>query len=202
MRRALEELDAAPGPDAALDLARRYAPDQLAGLAPEPGPAWIRLMDALVPVAPAHADALASARETADPRDPAPLRYRVRLALQANRASLALHHARLLHQLEPGVPEATLLLVAALRTVDARRHNAEIRRVLERQLAADPSDHVDGIEEQLVLAYLEDASQASLEAAGMLLPRLLGRAAPPPDRARRAGLEARLRALVRAMPRG
>lgn len=186
--RGLALLHDPPDEDLVQYLLTRYPnPDDLAALCPPSAEAWKLLSDALVSVAPAHADALASVRYELDPEDPAPLYVRHQLALGSGRAALALHHARLLRELVPHEAPAHLAVVAALRIFDPPRL-AEIQRALEFALerAPLPDTRARGaIEEELLRVLIDLGDEGSLTRARALVPELLSRPADRETRRRR-----------------
>jgi O-Antigen ligase len=177
-------------PDAALveHLLQRYPePDALAALCPHAAAPWRLLVDALLPVAPRHAEALAAAHQRHAPDDPAPLYVRYELAMQAGNASLALHHARLLRALVPEQAAAHLAVAASLRAFDPPRL-VEVEQALQHALreAPLPNDRARGdVEEELLRALIDLGDEASLARARVLAPALLLRPAERETRRRR-----------------
>jgi hypothetical protein len=177
-------------PDAALVeylLARYPEPEALAALCPRQATPWRLLVDALRPVAPRHADALAAAHQGHAQGDPAPLYVRYELAMQAGNPALALHHARLLRALAPEQAAAHLAVAAALRAFDPPRL-VEVEQALQYALreAPLPDDRARGdVEEELLRALIDLGDEASLVRARALAPELLARPAERETRRRR-----------------
>lgn len=192
-------------PDEALVtyLLERYPePEALAALCPADGKPWRLLVDALRPVAPRHADALAAAYQVLAPEDPAPIFVRFELAMQAGNAALALHHARMLRALAPEQAAAHLAVAAALRAFDPPRL-AEVEQALEYALreAPLPDDRARGdVEEELLRTLIDLADEASLTRARVLAPELLSRPAERETRRRRELLTRRLPEAAEAAP--
>ncbi len=188
MARGLALLHDPPDEELLEYLLERYPePDALAALCPPEPEAWHLLIDALLPVAPRHADALASARHEQAPEDPAPLYVRHRLALEANTPGLALHHARMLRALVPEHAAAHLAMAASLRAFEPPRL-AEVVQTLEYALreAPLPDDRARGdVEEELLRALIDRGDPPSLERARALVPELLRRPAERETRRRR-----------------
>ncbi len=131
-------------------------PADLAVMAPLAPAPWEHLVAGLLPVAPAHVDAVAAIRSAREPGDPIPLHYRVEASLRLQRPALALHHARLWRQLDPTDVQAHLAVVRALE-VAPRSRPVALRDALDRALAqADlPDLHLRALlEEQLLRALL------------------------------------------------
>ncbi|HWB82226.1 MAG TPA: hypothetical protein VG755_44990 [Nannocystaceae bacterium] len=154
-------------------------PAALARLTPDDPEAWTLLLEALAPVAPLHADAVAAARGQAHPDDPEVLRWRHALAVRAGNAPLALHHARLWRQLAPRDVNSNLAVARAYRAfVPARL--AEARDALELALAdgrfADLAER-GLLEQELVAALLDIGDEASVGRARKLMPELMTRPA-------------------------
>jgi hypothetical protein len=169
-------------------------PRALAALCPREGPPWRLLVDALRPVAPRHADALAAAHAEHAPDDPAPLYVRHALAMQAGNAGLALHLARLLRSSVPEQAAAHLAVAAALRTFDPPRLR-EVEQALGQALrqAPLPDDRARGdVEEELLRTLIDLGDEASLARARALAPELLSRPAERETRRRRELLARRL----------
>jgi len=177
-------------PDEALveHLLEHYpVPEALARLCPPRAEPWKTLVDALRPVAPRHADALAAARHQMAPDDPAPLYVRHALALRAGTPGLALHHARMLRALVPEQAAAHLAVAAALRAFEPPRLS-EIVQTLEFGLrdAPLPDDRARGdLEEELLRALIDQGTPASLTKARALSSELLSRPADRQTRRRR-----------------
>ena len=186
-------------------LLRRYPePRALAALCPLDGRAWRLLVDALLPVAPRHADALAAAHAEHAPDDPAPLYVRHELAMQAANASLALHHARLLRSLVPEQAAAHLAVAAALRAFDPPRL-AEVEAALQHALRGAPLADARArgdVEEELLRTLIDLGDEASLARARALVPELLSRPAERETRRRRELLARQLPADPQAPSRG
>lgn len=169
-------------------------PEALAALCPREGRPWRLLVDALRPVAPRHADALAAAHAEHDPDDPAPLYVRHELAMQAGNAGLALHLARLLRALVPEQAASHLAVAAALRRFDPPRL-PEARQALEHALRQAPlaDDRARGdVEEELLRTLVDLGDEASLAGARALAPELLSRPAERETRRRRERLTRQL----------
>jgi hypothetical protein len=162
-------------------------PAELAALCPREGGPWRLLTDALRPVAPRHADALAAAHAEHAPDDPAPLYVRHELAMQAGNAALALHLARLVRALAPEHAASHLAVAAALRAFDPPRL-PEVRQALEQALrqAPLPDERARGdVEEALLRTLVDLGDEASLARARALAPELLSRPAERETRRRR-----------------
>ncbi|MCA9654109.1 MAG: hypothetical protein KC501_29570, partial [Myxococcales bacterium] len=159
---------------------------RLAALCPPEAEPWALLAQALLPVAPRHADALAAARHAQVPGDPDPLLLRHRIALADGRAALALHHARLLRALAPEDAQAQLAVALSLRAFDPPRLG-EARDALEQALREAPlTDRARGeVEEELVRTLLDLGDAASIARARELVPDLLRRPAEREARRRR-----------------
>jgi hypothetical protein len=191
----LERLHRTPSEDLVAWLVRQYPePKTMAALAPAaPGP-WKRLVHALAKPAPAHADALAAARERTHPLDPMPLEFRSNLAVRTKQPALALHHARLMRQVAPNDPAAYLVLAQALRSFSPPR-NAEARDALEEALARPSIDdpiELGRLEQALIGVLLQLGDDASIQRAQQLLPTLLSRPASAAVRRGRAALAIRV----------
>ncbi len=156
MARGLAQLRSAPPAGFVQHLLARVPdPNELAVLAPGDPAAWQLLVHAVAEQSPAHANAMARERSLADPDDALAQRVQVRLALSSENAALALHHARLLHAIEPTSPASILLMVDALRAFSPARER-DVRDVLE---AALRSGNITDVAE---LGVLEEALLKSL----------------------------------------
>lgn len=195
MAEALERLHDPPSEALVEHVLRRYpSPAALASLCPRGSEPWRLLVDALRPLSPAHADALAAAHAAHAPDDPAPLYVRHALAMDAGNPGLALHHARLLRALVPEQAAAHLAVTAALRGFDPPRLG-EVEQALEQALrqAPLPDDRARGeLEEELLRTQLDLGDEASLRRARALVPELLSRPADRETRRRRELLARRL----------
>ncbi len=154
-------------------------PDALARLTPDDASAWELLLEALAPVAPLHADAVAAARMQAHPEDPRVLAWRHALAQNAGNAALALHHARLWRQLAPKDVSSNLAVARSYRAFTPPRL-AEARDALELALAdgrfADLAERAL-LEQELVAALLDIGDAGSIARARKLMPELMSRPA-------------------------
>lgn len=167
----------------------------LAAVAPTVAPAWQLLVDALLDVAPEHADAVAAKRALAEPEDPAPLRYRFVIAQRARNAALALHHARLWRAVDPRRAASHIAVAQALRAHDPPRL-AEAQAALDTALEeADIETYADRglIEEELVRTLIDLADEDSIARAKDLVPELLNRPASREVQRRREHLVAPLK---------
>lgn len=168
-------------------LLREYPrPDALAALTPVDPRPWRLLVDALGPVAPQHADALAAARARAAPDDPEPLRIRFALAHAARNPGLALHHARMLRQVAPRAVDAHLAVARAYGSMGtARLHDARDSLVaaLADEAFADLAER-GLLEQELLAVLLAIGDEESLARARKLVPDLLSRPASRPARRR------------------
>lgn len=167
----------------------------LAAVAPTVAPAWQLLVDALLDVAPEHADAVAAKRALAEPEDPAPLRYRFVIAQRTRNAALALHHARLWRAVDPQRAASHIAVAQALRAHDPPRL-AEAQAALDTALEeADIETYADRglIEEELVRTLIDLADEDSIARAKDLVPELLGRPASREVQRRREHLVAPLK---------
>jgi tetratricopeptide (TPR) repeat protein len=168
------------------------APEQLAGLAPDNDKAWTALARALALRSPPHARALAAARARTHPEDPEPLRLQAVLALEAKNPGLALHHARMLVQLQPKDENAH-----RLRATARFAHNTPAQ---DQAAVAELEDtHTNGrvadrgiIDELLIMGLLRLGDDGSLSRAELLLDGLLARRAKPEVRRRRKALAERV----------
>ncbi len=180
MARGLGALHEAPDPALVQWLLREYpTPASLTPLTPESSTAWRLLVDALVRVAPRHADAIAAARSRVHPSDPEPLRIRHALALHEHNAALALHHARLLHQVEPQSPAARIAMARAFRAFDPPRRDealAAIERALADEAFADLAE-LGLLEQELVEILIDIGDAPALERADTVVRQLLTRPA-------------------------
>ncbi|PRQ03485.1 hypothetical protein ENSA5_15150 [Enhygromyxa salina] len=169
------------------------APEQLATIAPDSSEAWTPLARAIARRSPAHARALASARARTHPEDPEPLRIQAQLALDADNPGLALHHARLLVQLQPNEEAAHRLRANARFKHQTRAQTeaavAELEQARLNSRIKDPAV----IDELLILGLLRLADEASLSRAEELIDGLLARRAKPAERRRRRALAERVR---------
>jgi hypothetical protein len=195
-RRALGLLRARPGEDLVRWVLRHHPePDDLALVAPEDELAWRLWVEGVIPVSARHADELAAVRSRARPEEATPLRIRSRLALARRDPVLALHHARLLHQLEPGDPSTHLAIVAALRAFSPPRHD-DARDVLELALEhASIEDPQARIREELLRTLLALGDPASVARAREISDELMRL---PAERASRRRWEALARQLEAA----
>ncbi len=162
-------------------------PEALAAVCPTEAKPWALLIDGLRTNAPAHADALAAARQRQAPQDPAPLEVRHQLALQTERPGLALHHARLLRAVVPDHAAAHLAVALSLRSFTPPRLD-QARQALEYALrdAPLPDDRARGlVEEELLRTLIDLGDEASLTRARELSPTLLARPAERQTRRRR-----------------
>lgn len=189
MKVALERLHDAPSDELrAWLLARHPDPESLAAIAPDDPDAWRRLVEALVVIAPRHADAVAAARARAHPDDPAPLQFRFELAMQAGQPALALHHARLWRQLAPAGAGPHRAVAVALRSMNPARLT-EARDALEAGLARtdlpSAADH-GALEDVLLRTLLEIGDAESRARAREVAEQLRGR---PADRQTQRGRE-------------
>ncbi len=158
-------------------LTARYPPEALAELLPQARDQAEPILDALLELAPRHADAAARAWVEARPDDPFALAHRVEYALTRSNPALALHHARLYHAQAPASARATLLVTRALSSFSPPR-DAEIRAQLEQALVRDDLDDPGALEEQLVHCLRRIGTAEALEQADAIVPRLLKRPAP------------------------
>ena len=153
--------------------------EDLAALTPAQPRPWRLLVDALAPVSPQHADAMAAARARSVPTDPEPLRIRFALALNARNPGLALHHARLLRQLDRKAVASHLAVAKAYQAMGPERlHDARdtLLTAIADEAFADLAER--GLLEQELLAVLLDlGDDESLAKARKLVPELLSRPA-------------------------
>jgi hypothetical protein len=195
MARGLALLHDPPDEELVKYLLERYRePEALARLCPPKAKPWQLLVDALLPVSPKHADALAAARHQQAPDDPAPLYVRHRLAMQAGTPGLALHHARLLRARVPEQAAAHLAVAAALRGFTPPRLK-EMEQALEYALRESPlvDDRARGdVEEELVRTLIDRGDNESIARARELAVELLRRPAARKTRRRRELLTRRL----------
>jgi len=162
------------------------SPRALARLAPSDPVAWERMVRALVPVAPAHADALAEVWARRHPGSTVALQMRVEATLRLERPGLALHHARLWRQLDPADVHAHLAVARALQVAPKPRPG-DVRDTLTRALAEARVDdpHLRGlVEEQLLRALLRMRGPAARLEARAVARALRTRPAPPAIRKR------------------
>jgi tetratricopeptide (TPR) repeat protein len=174
-------------------LAEYPEPEQLVAVAPQHDQAWAALAQAVARSSPAHARALASARSRTHPDDPEPLRIQAELALAARNPGLALHHARLLAELQPERARVHKL------RADARFAHATPEHlraaVAELELARQHSrlDDPAAVDELLVTALVRLGDPASFARAEQLIDGLLARRAKPEARRRREALAEQIR---------
>lgn len=176
-------------------LLREYPrPSDLAALTPSAAAPWRLLVDALAPMAPQHADAMAAARARAVPDDPEPLRIRFALALAARNPGFALHHARLLRAVAPRAAASHLAVARAYEAMGPERlYDARdsLLLAIADEAFADLAER--GLLEQELLAVLiELGDDESLARARKLVPDLLSRPASRPARRRSEELVAQL----------
>ncbi|PRP96308.1 O-antigen ligase family protein [Enhygromyxa salina] len=183
-----------PVPEALVDwlIVGVPAPEQLPNVAPEDGEAWVALARAVATQSPAHARALATARARTHPEDPEPLRLQAALALEANNPGLALHHARLLVQLQPHEESAHRLRANARFAHNTRSQDEAAVAELELAHAGGRVNDLGVIDELLILGLLRLADDTSLNRAESLLDGLLARRAKPDARRRRKALAERV----------
>jgi len=196
LARGLARLHDPPSETLLAWLLREYPrPESLAELTPDDARPWRLLVDALAPVAPQHADAMAAARARAFPDDPEPLRQRHALALVARQPSLALHHARLLRQLAPREAASHLAVAKAYEAMGPPRlHDARdtLLVAIADEAFADLAER--GLLEQELLAVLiELGDEESLARAKKLVPDLMSRPASRGARRRSEELAKALR---------
>ena len=196
MVNALAQLHDPPSEDLVLYVLRHYPrPAMLAAVAPTSPLPWSLLVNALLDVAPQHADAVAGKRAIAAPEDPAPLRYRFTLAVRSGNGPLALHHARLWRAIDPRKAAPHVAVAQALRAHDPPRLT-EGRRALDEALEeADLESFAERglVEEELVRNLLDLADDDSMQRARDLMPELLRRPASRPVQRRREQLVAPLK---------
>jgi len=161
---------------------------------PPRAPAWQILARALVERAPAHARALASARERVVPGDPEPLRLQVVLALQQKNPGLALHHARLLVALRPREAAGHRLRAQARFGFGKPEQLALAITELEQSLAQTRLDDPGSVEELLIRALIRRGERADLDHAARIMQTLLGRKADRPTKLRRQDLSEQIQA--------
>ncbi len=191
-KQALARLHEIPQAELAVWLAASLPdPAQLVAIAPEDPVAWHRLMDALVVVAPRHADALAAART----EDPIALHYRVGVAMAAGNAALALHHARLWRAAAPTDAGSHRAVALALRAFDPARLD-ESRQALEEGLATPELDDPAPLEEELVRTLADLGRPEHWARAEEVAQSLLRREADRATQTRRGELVRRLRATM------
>jgi hypothetical protein len=177
-------------------LLREYPrPESLAVLTPDAARPWRLLVDALAPIAPQHADAMAAARAQLHPDDPEPLRIRHSLALVARQPALALHHARLLRQLAPTEAASHLAVAKAYAAMGlGRMHDARdtLLVAIADEAFADLAER-GLLEQELLAVLLELGDEDSLARARKLVPDLMSRPATRNARRRSEELAAMLR---------
>lgn len=201
MREGLSRLRSAPSPelvDYVLAVYPRAA--DLAAAAPTTEPAWSILAAALRKEAPAHADAVAAARQDVAPDDPAPLRMRHRHAMRAELPGLALHHARLLRAVAPQEAGSHLAVARALNAHDPPRRDEAIDALAEgiESGAVRRAGERGRLEEELAAALLRRSVPGDLDRVRDLMPTLLARPAGERARKRRNHLQSRLEAAIEA----
>lgn len=174
---ALRRLYIPVEPDLVEYLIGRHDPETLATLLPDDRERVAALLDALLALAPRHADAAAGAWVQSHPDDPFALGHRVEIALASSNSALALHHARLYRAQFPASARATIFVVRALSSFDPPRH-AEACTALEQALDQESLDDPGAIEEQLVHGLRRIGTPEALERADAIVSRLLERPAP------------------------
>ena len=182
---ALARLQVQPNPELARYLLRSYPPQVLARLAPNERNGRHRLLWGLALTDPAGGEAVARAATRLDGQDPVPLRVRARLALQRRDGALAVHHARLLVQLEPERARNTHLLVKAFLMDGGRDAHTQARAALEWALAREDVDDRPSLQVDLAEVHLGDPA-GDLAEAKRLIDALASTRSLPEERRRLA----------------
>lgn len=193
LRHGLEALRE-PVPDALPTwLLARFAADELPSIAPLGDRAWAALARAVAEESPAHARALASARVRTHPEDPEPLRIAAELALANKDYGLALHHARLLAQLQPDSANAHRLRASARFVLAGPAQLEAAVAELEQARLSTRLDDPALVDELLINALVRVGDASALARAEQLLDGLLAQRAKPEVRRRREALAERVR---------